>query len=116
MPNDLVSVSDGRVSDGRSVVVMGVAGCGKSTIGSLLATELGLPFVEADEFHPPANVAKMARGEPLTDADRDPWLAALADRIAEDGPVVMSCSALRQRYRDRLRVGDPRAWFLHLEL
>jgi gluconokinase len=99
------------------VVIMGVTGSGKTTVGRLLAQRLWVPYAEADDFHPPANVAKMSRGMPLDDADRDPWLAAIAGRIAAssaDGGVVISCSALKRRYRDRLRAADPRIWFLHL--
>ncbi|WP_395638642.1 gluconokinase [Pseudolysinimonas sp.] len=89
----------------RPVVVMGVSGTGKSTIGLALADALGIPFVEGDDLHPEANVAKMAAGIPLTDGDRAPWL----DRIAAglDRPVVVACSALKRRYRDRLREAAP---------
>ena len=100
-----------------AIVVMGVTGCGKSTAGTLLAARLELPFVEADDVHPAANRAKMAAGVPLTDADRAPWLAALAERIAtarSGRGVVVSCSALKRTYRDVLRGGDPRLLFLHL--
>jgi gluconokinase len=86
------------------VVVMGVSGAGKTTIGQALAAALGWPFVEADELHPPANVAKMARGEPLDDADRAPWLEAVAARMRALDDGVVACSALRERYRDVLRV------------
>lgn len=96
------------------VVVMGVAGSGKTTIGKLLAARLGVPYAEADSFHPPANVEKMRCGIPLTDQDRQPWLAAIADRIHQDGRLVVSCSALKRQYRDVLRQADPRTWFLHL--
>lgn len=89
----------------RVVVVMGVSGTGKSTIGRALAETLGLPFVEGDDLHPESNVAKMAAGIPLTDADRAPWL----DRVAAemDRPVVVACSALKRPYRDRLRLAAP---------
>jgi gluconokinase len=96
------------------VVVMGVAGCGKTTVGRLLADRLGIPYAEADSFHPTANVAKMADGIPLTDEDRQPWLAAIADEIRSDGALVISCSALKRQYRDLLRAANPRTWFLHL--
>lgn len=97
------------------VVVMGVAGCGKSTVGSALACLLGVPFVDADALHPPANVARMGAGVPLTDADRAPWLAAVGAEIAgrADG-VVVACSALRRRYRDTLRAAAPGTVFVHL--
>jgi gluconokinase len=100
------------------IVITGVAGSGKTTVGRLLADRLGVPYAEADAFHPPANVAKMARGEPLDDTDREPWLAALADRLvaAGDTGLVITCSALRRRYRDRLRAAAPAAWFVHLAL
>ena len=87
----------------RRVVVMGVAGSGKTTVGRAVARVLGLPFVDADSLHPPANVAKMAAGHPLDDHDRGPWLAAVRDTLAASDAVVVACSALRQRYRDVLR-------------
>lgn len=97
---------------------MGVSGAGKSTVAALLADRLGLPFGEGDEFHSPANVAKMASGTPLDDTDRAPWLAALgtwlADRAADGTGAVLSCSALRRSYRDTLRAACPQAYFLHL--
>ena len=89
------------------IVVMGVAGSGKTTVGSLLARRVGWAFFDADDFHAPANVAKMARGEPLDDTDRAGWLAALAaliDRLLhEQRPAVLACSALRASHRARLR-------------
>jgi gluconokinase len=99
------------------VVVMGVSGSGKSVVGQALATDLGWPFFDADDFHPEANVAKMAAGTPLTDADRWPWLDRLAvemKAIEERGAdAVLACSALRQAYRDRIsRAGDVR--YVHL--
>lgn len=99
-----------------SVVVMGVSAAGKSSVGRELADALGLPFVDADALHPPANVEKMARGEALTDGDRWPWLDAVAARLAEASPpgIVMACSALRRTYRDRLRAGAPSTVFVHL--
>ncbi|HSI39085.1 MAG TPA: gluconokinase [Xanthobacteraceae bacterium] len=86
-----------------SVVVMGVSGCGKSTLGLALAARLQRKFYDADDFHPPENVARMAQGIALTDADRAPWLDRLAALLAEGPPVVLACSALRRSYRDRLR-------------
>ncbi len=99
-------------------VVMGVSGSGKSVVGQRLADELGVPFLEGDRFHCAANVAKMAAGTALTDADREDWLLALqaeirAARAAGHG-VVLSCSALKRRYRDVLRAGDPELKFAHL--
>ena len=99
------------------VVVMGVSGCDKSTVGQALAGRLGWKFLDADDFHPPANVAKMASGTPLTDDDRWPWLDRIAEELrsilARGGSAVLACSALRQSYRDRLaRAGDVR--FVHL--
>nr|WP_221308655.1 gluconokinase [Nocardiopsis mwathae] len=97
---------------------MGVSGSGKSTVARQAAERLGLPFSEADGFHPAENIAKMSAGVPLTDEDRRPWLAALADWIAEHErraePTVMACSALRRRYRDVLRTGAPDVRFIHL--
>jgi gluconokinase len=97
------------------VVVMGVSGSGKSTVGAALAQRLRVPFVDADTLHPPANIAKMAAGEPLDDDDRYPWLERVGDWLAghRDGGVV-SCSALKRKYRDQLRAHCPRAEFLFL--
>ncbi|MDQ8045702.1 MAG: gluconokinase [Solirubrobacteraceae bacterium] len=93
------------------LVVMGVSGSGKTTTGRALADRLGWPFQEGDALHPAANIAKMAAGTPLTDVDRAPWLAAVAARIssqlAEGGSGVVTCSALRRRYRDQLRGDHP---------
>ncbi len=99
------------------VVVMGVSGSGKSTVGAGLAERLGVPFAEADDLHPPANVAKMAEGVPLDDADRRPWLDRIAQWLAEHGNAggVVACSALAGRYRDRLRASAPGVFFLHLD-
>jgi gluconokinase len=92
------------------IIVMGVAGSGKSTIGSLLASRLGWRFVEGDEYHSPANVEKMRAGIPLTDIDREPWLAKLALLIArwnsDSEDVVLTCSALKRAYRDQLGLGE----------
>ncbi|MGW4397263.1 gluconokinase [Amycolatopsis nivea] len=97
------------------IVVMGVSGSGKTTVGKAVAEELGVEYAEADTFHPKANIEKMTAGHPLTDEDREPWLAAIALWIAEhqkSGGVVSS-SALKRRYRDVLRGGWD-VWFLHL--
>lgn len=100
------------------IVVMGVSGCGKSTAGSALASALGVEFVEGDAFHPPENVARMAAGTPLTDADRAGWLRTLAAHIAQAAPrgVVVSCSALKRKYRDVLREGSAALRFVWLDL
>ena len=100
-------------------VVMGVSGCGKSTVGRLLAQARGATFLDGDDFHPPENVARMAAGMALTDADRQGWLIALSARLAQASAagegVVLSCSALKRRYRDMLRQGAPdlRLVYLH---
>lgn len=97
------------------LLVMGVSGCGKSTIGARLAEALALPFADADAFHPPANVAKMSAGIALTDADRAPWLDALGGWLAaQAGGGVIACSALKRAYRDRLRACVPGLRILHL--
>lgn len=102
----------------RVVVVMGVSGSGKSTIGRRLAEELGWPFYDADDFHPPANVEKMRRGEALSDTDRQPWLRALRDLIRrcleERTPAVLACSALKASYREILMEGDEAVVFVYL--
>jgi carbohydrate kinase (thermoresistant glucokinase family) len=91
------------------VIVMGVSGCGKTTVGRLLARELGYEFLDADDFHPEANIAKMAKGVALTDDDRWPWLdaivAAMRERAARGCGAVIACSALKEAYRERLRRG-----------
>jgi gluconokinase len=94
---------------------MGVSGSGKSTVGSALAQRMRVPFLDADTLHPPANIAKMTTGEPLNDDDRYPWLEKVGEWLAGHctGGVV-SCSALKRKYRDQLRVHCPRVEFLHL--
>jgi len=98
------------------VVVMGVSGSGKTTVGTALAERLGVEYAEADAFHSEANIAKMSAGIPLTDADRAPWLRAIAEWIGEHGITggVVTSSALKRRYRDVLRDGGE-CWFLHLD-
>jgi gluconokinase len=100
-------------------VVMGVSGCGKSTVGAALAARLGVRFIEGDAFHPPHNVDKMSAGLPLDDHDRADWLRALAAEIgaarAQGVGLVLSCSALKRRYRDLLRQADPGLRFAHLQ-
>jgi gluconokinase len=102
----------------QHLVVMGVSGSGKTTIAGRLAARLGFTFADGDDFHPAANVAKMARGEPLTDADREPWLRSLAawtkTHHQAGRSTVLACSALKRRYRDTLRTASPRMLFIHL--
>jgi gluconokinase len=101
------------------VVLMGVSGVGKTEVGTRLARALGGAFVEGDDYHPPANVAKMRSGTPLDDADRQPWLETLSREIGKwldaSRTVVLACSALKQRYRDILKAGRPGVRFVHLE-
>ena len=87
------------------MVLMGVSGCGKSSVGAALSTALSIPYLDGDHLHPAANVAKMRAGTPLTDADRWPWLDRVAQVMADRSPVIIGCSALRRSYRDRLRQG-----------
>lgn len=100
------------------VVIMGVAGNGKTTVGSWLAEELGWNFLEGDDFHPQANIDKMSAGTPLNDDDRRPWLESLAAEIrslqGRGESSVLACSALKRSYRDLLRAGDPSLFFIHL--
>jgi gluconokinase len=100
------------------IVVMGVSGCGKSTVGSLLAKRLGIRYIEGDQFHSPENLRKMGAGVPLTDEDRKSWLLELQSQLraatrAEES-VVMTCSALKRSYRDLLREADSELLFIHL--
>jgi gluconokinase len=97
------------------VVVMGVSGSGKSTVGAALAQRLRVPFADADDFHPPANIVKMTAGHPLDDNDRRPWLDSIGEWLAaHPNGGVMSCSALKRGYRDQLRAHCPDVTFLHL--
>lgn len=100
------------------IILMGVSGAGKTTVGKRLAATLHWPFYDADDFHPQANVEKMARGLPLTDADRQPWLDALRtqiDTLIDQGQqAVMTCSALKMSYRDHLTVGHAAVHFVYL--
>ena len=101
------------------IVIMGVSGVGKTTVGQLLARDLNWPFIEGDDFHPPANVAKMAQGTALTDDDRWPWLDKIRELIdglvASDQNAVMACSALKEEYRHHLRRGDTEVVFVYLK-
>ena len=100
------------------IVVMGVSGAGKTTVGRALAETLGWPFYDGDDFHPPANIEKMRQGVPLTDADRRPWLetlrALIARHLQEGRPAVLACSALKRSYRDVLRRAGEGVQFVHL--
>jgi len=94
---------------------MGVSGSGKSTVGAALAQRLRVPFADADDFHPQANIDKMSAGHPLDDTDRHPWLESIGQWLAEhSGGGVMSCSALKRQYRDQLRTHCADVEFLHL--
>ena len=97
------------------IVVMGVSGSGKSTVGAALAQRLRVPFADADDFHPPANIAKMTAGQPLDDDDRKPWLDTIGEWLsARSDGGVMSCSALKRKYRDQLRRHCAAIEFVHL--
>jgi gluconokinase len=88
----------------RRIVLMGVAGSGKSAVGAALAARLGAIYIDGDDLHPPQNIEKMSRGEPLTDEDRWPWLVRVGRRLAEPGDIlIVGCSALKRRYRDLIR-------------
>ncbi len=112
---------DDAPAEGRAapaIVVMGVSASGKSTVARGLAASLGVPWIDADDLHPPANVEKMAAGIPLNDEDRRPWLDEVGLRLADgaaSGGVVVACSALKRAYRDRLRTPCPTAAFIHLD-
>ncbi|MEV4739080.1 gluconokinase [Streptomyces sp. NPDC049555] len=109
---------NGTGGDGtRLLVVMGVSGAGKTTVGRLLAARLGLPYADADAFHPVANKERLSKGIPLDDAARAPWLTAIGAWLAQhaDTGGVVSCSALKRRYRDRLLRDAPGAFFVHLD-
>ncbi len=102
-----------------SLVIMGVAGCGKSSVAEAVASDMGLALVEGDDFHGAASLVKMRLGVPLTDADRAGWLTALAVQLQSQshrGGVVLTCSALKRRYRERLRDATPGLRFVHLEV
>lgn len=107
------------MNETRFFIIMGVSGCGKSAVGSALASKLGWDFYDADDFHPPANIAKMKAGIPLDDADRAPWLAALHGLIASclkaNRPGVLACSALKERYRRQLLAGNPNVQIVYLK-
>lgn len=99
-----------------SVVFMGVAGSGKSTLAAAMAQRLGRPWLEGDQFHSDSNRRKMARGEPLTDADRASWLACLCDELRRQPGALLACSALKRSYRDQLRAASPGLRFAYLDI
>lgn len=109
----------GKASSPRILLLMGVAGCGKTTIGKLLSARLKWPFYDADDFQPRDNLAKMAQGLPLNDRDRRPWLLAIHDLLAglaaKGGKAVVACSALKRDYRDLLCVGVEGIGFVYLK-
>ena len=102
----------------KLVLVTGASASGKTTVGMELARRLGVEYADADDFHPPANIAKMRSGEPLSDADREPWLAAIVDWLGDRarGGAVASCSALRRAHRDRLRAAATAVVFVQLRV
>ncbi len=102
---------------GAHLVVMGVAGCGKSAVGQRIARQLNLPLIEGDDFHPPGNIQKMQQGTPLDDADRAGWLRLLGEQLAaRPAGAVLTCSALKRAYRDTLRAAVPGLRFVHLAI
>ncbi len=106
-------------SRAQVIVVMGVSGSGKTTVTTMTCALLALPFYEGDDLHPPENVEKMSRGDPLTDEDRQPWLERIAqligEQLAKEQPAVVASSALKRSYRERLRQGRENVLFVHLE-
>ena len=110
---------DAGSSQPQHLVVMGVAGSGKTTVATLLARHLGTEYAEADQFHPEANIAKMSAGTPLTDEDRWPWLEAIRDWLSAEADAgrsgVVTCSALKRSYRDLLRTARGQVCFVHLD-
>lgn len=111
--------AEGPAAPPRAIVVMGVCGSGKTEIGRRLGAALEWTFLDADDFHPPANIEKMRSGTPLVDADRWPWLdtlaAAVRNAVADRGNAVLACSALARRYRDRLGLPHPLIRLVHLD-
>ena len=108
-----------HAKNGTALVVMGVSGSGKTTVGELLAKQLGWAFLEGDRLHPPANVEKMRQGIPLTDADRWPWLDRIGEELkswaGEGKSGVLTCSALKRAYRDRIRAARPDVRFVYVK-
>ena len=107
------------MANGTVCVLMGISGCGKSTVGKHLADSLGMQFIDADDFHPLSNIEKMARGVPLTDADREPWIEKLAQAAYEktrQASVILACSALKEKYRVDLCKYTRRVKFVYLKI
>ncbi|MEH6774514.1 MAG: gluconokinase [Cereibacter changlensis] len=96
------------------LVLMGVAGSGKTSVGQALAARIGIAYRDGDDLHPPGNIARMARGEPLTDEDRWPWLARVGQALAAEEALILGCSALKRAYRDRIRDAAGEVIFVHL--
>lgn len=96
------------------LVLMGVAGSGKTSVGQALAARIGTAYRDGDDLHPPGNIARMARGEPLTDADRWPWLERVGQALAAEEALILGCSALKRAYRDRIRDAAGEVIFVHL--
>jgi gluconokinase len=96
------------------IVVMGVTGCGKSTIGAALAEKLGITFIDSDDLHSESNKKKMSSGTPLNDSDRQPWLQAVSDTLQTHEKIVVACSALKKSYREKILAGAPTTQFIHL--
>ena len=107
--------SQPRFEPARIIIVMGVSSSGKSAVGAALGRRLHAPFLDGDGYHPPANKEKMRAGIPLTDADREPWLRIIGERLAVGDGVIVACSALKRRYRDLLREYAPGTYFAHLD-
>ena len=103
----------------QAVILMGVSGCGKTSVGTRLSTDLGWPFFDGDDFHSPENVEKMACGIPLDDHDRVPWLATLhdlvSDHLEEGRSILLACSALKQKYRSQISEANPGVVFVYLK-
>ena len=117
MVNHQEPVSELSALPAMHVVVMGVAGCGKSAVGRLMANQLDIPLVEGDEFHSAENIRKMQQGVPLTDADRAGWLRTLAMELVHHPlGMVLTCSALKSAYRNSLRCATPNLYFVHLAI
>lgn len=96
------------------IVVMGVTGCGKSTVGAALAEKLDIAFIDSDDLHSKSNKKKMRSGTPLNDSDRQPWLQAVSDTLQSHEKIVVACSALKKSYRDKILAGAPTTQFIHL--